>query len=98
MELDLDSILAIADGYDARMKLVREYFDRREPVPEEHKQYLATLADGEAVKAFEALRPLVERIRMLERHKDVLMDELYRYGYDPAELVIQSDMEAGYER
>ena len=73
--IDLDSILAIADGYDARMKIAREYFDRREPVPEEHKKYLATLVDGEAVKAFEALRPLVERVRELEAELEVYREE-----------------------
>lgn len=72
MGLDLDAILAIVDSYDARMKIVREYFDRREPVPEEHKAYLAILADDEAVKAFEALRPLVERVRELENAIDYL--------------------------
>jgi hypothetical protein len=72
----LDSVLAIIDGYDARMKLVREYFDRREPVPEKYKQYLAALDDAEAVKAFEALRPLVARIRELERQRDWLADAL----------------------
>lgn len=76
MTIDLDSILAIADGYAERMKIAREYFDRREPVPEEHKKYLATLADGEAVKAFEALRPLVWRIRNLERQTEFLASRL----------------------
>ncbi len=68
----LDSVLAIIDGYDARMKLAREYFDRREPVPEKHKQYLAPLEDEDVVKAFEALRPLVARVRELERQRDWL--------------------------
>lgn len=78
MGLDLDAILAIADGYAEKMKLARDYFDRREPVPEKYKQYLATLDDAEAVKAFEALRPLVERVRVLERTLEILE------GYDLA--------------
>lgn len=72
MSVDLDAIRAIIDAYEAKMKLVREYFDRREPVPEEHKAYLAPLADEEVVKAFEALRPLVARVRELERQRDWL--------------------------
>ena len=72
----LNDIIAIADGYAARMKIVREYFNRREPIPEEHKRYLAILSDGEAVKAFEALRPLVERVRMFERQTVELANRL----------------------
>lgn len=66
-KLDLDAILALAEGYEARMKLARSFFDRREPVPEEHKAYLAILDNDEAVKAFESLRPLVELVRRLEK-------------------------------
>ena len=79
-EIDLDAILAIVDGYDARMKIVREYFDRREPVPEEYKQYLAPLEDEDVVKAFEALRPLVARVRELERQREFLIDHFADNG------------------
>lgn len=71
-KIDLNAILAIVDGYDARMKIVREYFDRREPVPEQYKQYLAPLEDEDVVKVFETLRPLVARVRELERQRDWL--------------------------
>ena len=59
--IDLDSILAIADGYEARKQAMVESKALKPPA------YLATLAEGEAIKAFEALRPLVERIRELEQ-------------------------------
>lgn len=79
MPIDLEPILDIVDGYDARMKVVREYFDRREPIPDKHKQYLAPLEDEDVVKAFEALRPLVARVRELERQAQVLAVAVSEY-------------------
>lgn len=65
-KIDLDAILATADGYKARKRAM-------ESIGELKPAYLATLAEGEAIKAFEALRPLVARVRKLEREKDWLV-------------------------
>ena len=64
--IDLDSILAIADYYDKRKQTMIELGALKDPA------YLATLAEGEAIKAFEALRPLVARVRELERQREYL--------------------------
>lgn len=80
--LDLDEILAIADGYADRMKIVREYFDKREPIPEKYKQYLSVLDHEDAVKAFEALRPLAMRIKELEKQRRILAGKISDMGHD----------------
>ena len=64
--IDLDSILAVANYYEKRKQTMIELGALKDPA------YLATLAEGEAIKAFEALRPLVERVRELERQRDWL--------------------------
>ena len=69
-ELDLEAILAVADGYEARKRAMIEAGALKDPA------YLATLAEGEAIKAFEALRPLVWRIRNLERQTEFLASRL----------------------
>ena len=66
----LDSILAVADGYEKRKQTMIEVRALKDPA------YLATLAEGEAIKAFEALRPLVEMVRDLERQREYLAGQL----------------------
>lgn len=70
MALDLDAILTIAEAYEARKKALIERKVRQD------QAYLATFAEGDSVKAFEALRPLVERVRELERMVDIMAEEL----------------------
>lgn len=101
MSLDLDAILATADAYEARKKAMTEAGALKDPA------YLATLAEGEAAKAFEALRPLVERVRELERQRDWLAkkcEDLSDYLVDffmpysiPAETWIERAEQAAKE-
>lgn len=84
MTLDLDSILAVADGYDERKKKAGAWHVQNDiDADAEHLARLATFKTGEAVKAFEALRPLVERVRELERQRMLFARfvEMYRVPY-----------------
>lgn len=75
--LDLDSILKIYTDYEARKQTAREWEIKNfGKVDEKHVSRLASCADGEAEKAFEALRPLVERVRELERMADIMAEQL----------------------
>lgn len=76
--IDLDSILAIADGYEKRKQTMIELGALKDSA------YLATLAEGEAIKAFEALRPLVERVRELERQREFFLKTLKENSLCPA--------------
>lgn len=59
-KIDLEEMERVADYYEKRKQTMIELGALKDPA------YLATLAEGEAIKAFEALRPLVERVRELE--------------------------------
>lgn len=65
--IDLEELERVADYYEKRKQTMIELGALKDPA------YLATLAEGEAVKAFEALRPLIERVRELERQRDKLL-------------------------
>ena len=74
MSVDLDAIRAIIDAYEARKKNAREWHIKNDvPADEDHLSRLATFNTNEAFKAFEALRPLVERVRELEGQRDWLV-------------------------
>lgn len=64
--MDLTLIEQLISRYDDRMNIVRQYFDKREPIPEEYSEYLEVLKYDDAVQAFESLRPLIARIHELE--------------------------------
>lgn len=68
--IDLEKVLAVANYYEKRKQTMIELGALKDPA------YLATLADGEAVKAFEALRPLVERVQELERQNSFFLKAL----------------------
>lgn len=76
IEIDLDSILKIYTDYEARKEAAREWelknFGR---VDENHISHLATCAKGEAEKAFEAIKVLVEYARELEEYRERLNHE-----------------------
>lgn len=77
MPIDLEAILAIADGYESRKAAMIEAGALKDPA------YLATLAEGEAIKAFEALRPLVARVRELEIVEESLARNLADMAFCP---------------
>lgn len=54
-KIDLDELERVADGYEARKKAIIKSGIRRD------QAYIATFAEGDSVKAFEALRPLLCR-------------------------------------
>lgn len=84
MELDLDAIRAIIDGYEARKKNAREWHIKNDvPADEDHLSRLASFRTDEAVKAFEALRPLVERVRELEIVEESLARNLADTAFCP---------------
>ena len=72
--IDLEEILRVASDYDGRKEAARKLeTENFGGATEERVRYLASLKSGEAAKAFEALRPLVERVRELERQRDWLV-------------------------
>lgn len=65
--IDLDAILKIHTDYEARKQTAREWeLKNFGKVDENHISHLATCAKGEAEKAFEAVKVLVEYARELE--------------------------------
>ena len=69
-ELDLEAVLAIVADYERRKAAAREFeTEHFGGTTEERVCYLASLKQGEAAKAFEVLRPLVERVQELERQR-----------------------------
>lgn len=77
IEIDLDSFLKIYTDYEARKEAAREWeLKNFGKVDENHISHLATCAKGEAEKAFEAIKVLVEYARELERQREWLVNEL----------------------
>jgi hypothetical protein len=68
--IDLDELERVADCYEARKNSLIESGIRRD------QAYLATFAQGDSVKAFEALRPLIARVRELERQREFFLKAL----------------------
>lgn len=66
-KIDLEELERVADDYEKRKQAMIERGALKDPA------YLATLAEGEAIKAFEALRPLIAKVRELERQRDKLL-------------------------
>lgn len=90
MGLDLDAILAVADGYEERKKKAREWHIQNDiATDEDHLSRLATFRADEAAKAFEALRPLVERVRELERQNKELGVWNYEFQREARKLQFQ---------
>lgn len=71
-----DNILAVVSSYEARMKIIRDCFERREPVPKEHEAYVDTLKDKDVVAAFESLTILLACVQELETQRDYLLDKV----------------------
>jgi hypothetical protein len=70
-KIDLEELERVAADYDRRKEAARTFeIENFGSTTEERARYLAALKYGEATKAFEALRPLVERVRELERQRD----------------------------
>lgn len=73
MKPDIDSILKIFTDYEARKEAAREWeLKNFGKVDENHISHLATCAKGEAEKAFEAVKVLVEYARELEEYRERL--------------------------
>jgi hypothetical protein len=67
MDIDLEELERVAADYDRRKEAARKFeIENFGSTTEERARYLAALKYGEATKAFETLRPLVERVRELE--------------------------------
>ena len=78
-KIDLDELERVAADYDRRKEAARTFeIENFGSTTEERARYLAALKYGEATKAFEALRPLVERVRELER-KNAGLEARIRY-------------------
>ena len=71
-----DNILAVISSYEARMRIIRDCFERREPVPKEHEAYVDTLKDKDVVAAFESLTILLACVQELETQRDYLLDKV----------------------
>lgn len=71
-----DNILAIINSYEARMKIIRDCFDRREPVPKEYEAYVDPLKDKDVVAAFESLTILLACVQELEQQRDFFLKAL----------------------
>lgn len=69
-----DNILAVISSYEARMKILRDCFERREPVPKEYEAYVAPLKDKDVVAAFESLTVLLACVQELEAQRDYLLE------------------------
>lgn len=75
--IDLDELERVAADYDRRKEAARTFeIENFGDTTEERACYMASLKQGEAVKAFEALRPLVARVRELERQRELLARNL----------------------
>jgi hypothetical protein len=77
MDIDLEELERVAADYDRRKEAARTFeIENFGSTTEERARYLAALKYGEATKAFEALRPLVERVRELEAENADLRRQL----------------------
>lgn len=73
-KIDLEELERVAADYDRRKEAARTFeIENFGSTTEERARYLATLKYGEATKALEALRPLIARVRELERQRDWLI-------------------------
>lgn len=76
-KIDLEELERVAADYDRRKEAARTFeTENFGSTTEERVRYLATLKYGEATKALEALRPLIARVRELERQREYLACEL----------------------
>lgn len=71
-----DNILAVISSYEARMKIIRDCFERREPVPKEYEAYVDPLKDKDVVAAFESLTILLACVQELERMVDIMAEDM----------------------
>ena len=58
------------------MKIIRDCFERREPVPKEYEAYVDPLKDKDVVAAFESLTILLACVQELEAQRDWLASKL----------------------
>lgn len=83
--IDLDELQRVAADYDRRKEAARTFeIENFGSTTEERARYLAALKYGEATKAFEALRPLVARVRELERQREFFLKALKENSLCPA--------------
>ena len=75
-QMQRDNILAVVSSYEARMKIIRDCFERRKPVPKEYETYVGPLKDKDVVTAFESLIILLACIQELETQRDYLLDKV----------------------
>ena len=76
-KIDLNELERVAADYDKRKEAARTFeIENFGSTTEERARYLAALKYGEATKAFEALRPLIARVRELERQRELLARNL----------------------
>ena len=80
MPIDLEPILDIVDGYEERKENARAWYIKNNIPAHEHMfSHLASLSVDDSSRAFEALRPLVARVRELERQAQVLAVAVSEY-------------------
>ena len=79
--IDLDELERVADCYEARKNSLISSGIRAD------QAYLATFASGDSVKAFEALRPLIARVRELEIVEESLARNLADMAFCPLCLI-----------
>ena len=58
------------------MKIIRDCFERREPVPKEYEAYVGPLKDKDVVAAFESLTLLLACVQELERMVDIMAEDM----------------------
>ena len=99
MPIDLEPILDIVDGYEERKENARAWYIKNNIPAHEHMfSHLASLSVDDSSRAFEALRPLVARVRELERQRDWLADALQNmcaWNQDNESCYVQNVCPAG---